>query len=156
MGAALADPVSGGAAATGALLLSTGTMAVAGQIMPPGASLNEFIWGCLFAIIGAFSYQFVEAQALRQAAADRGIAAADRPKIDMVMVGYSMFGAPMAAACLIYIIHQFWGGTGFGAANWLQSAAGFMVAGAAGPKLVFKVVGAFLAFASSKTGGKTA
>lgn len=149
------DPASGSAAATTALTMTTGTMLGLSQIMPPGASVNEFVWGCIFSIVGAFAYQFIEAQANRQKAAEQNVPIIDRPKIDVVMLGYSMCGAPMAAACLIFAIHQFHGATGFGDTTWLQSAAGFMVAGAAGPKLVFKVVGALTAFVGSKTGGKS-
>lgn len=149
------DPASGTAAATTAIATTTGTMLGISAVMPPGASINEFIWGCFFAIIGACAFQFIAAQAQRQAAADKNVPMADRPKIDIVMLGYSMCGAPMAAACLIFAIHQFKGATGFGDTTWLQSAAGFMVAGAAGPKMVFKVVGALTSLMGSKTGDKT-
>ena len=151
----MSDPASGTAAASTAIATSTGAMLGISVVMPPGASLNEFIWGCIFSIVGAFAYQFISAQAQRQAAADKNIPVGERPKIDVVMLGYSMCGAPMAAACLIFAIHQFQGATGFGSTTWLQSAAGFMVAGAAGPKMVFKVVGALTNLMGSKTGGKT-
>lgn len=121
--------------------------------MPPGASAYEFGWGCAFGIAGAFTYQFIKAQAMRQAAADKNVPIVDRPKIDVTMLGYSMCGAPLASACLIFVIHQFQGATGFGDTTWLQSAAGFMVAGAAGPEMVAKVVGALLSFIGSKSGG---
>jgi hypothetical protein len=150
----MTDPASGSVAATTAIATTTGTMLGISTVMPPGASINEFVWGCIFSIVGAFAYQFIEAQANRQKAAEQNIPVSERPKIDVVMLGYSMCGAPMAAACLIFAIHQFHGATGFGDTTWLQSAAGFMVAGAAGPKMVFKVVGALTGLMGSKTGGK--
>lgn len=151
----MTDPVAGAAAGTAAIVATTGTMFGLGTIMPAGASFNEFIWGCIFSAAGAFAYQFIGAQAARQKAADANVPISDRPKIDFTMLGYSVCGAPMAAACLIYAIHSMGGATGFGDTTWLQSAAGYMVAGAAGPTIVFKVVGAFTTFVSSiKFGGK--
>lgn len=148
------DPVAvGPAAAIAATVTTAAPMLALGAMMPPGASLNEFAWGCAFAIFGAFAYQFIKAQARRQAAADKDVPVADRPEIDKALVGYAMFGAPLSAACLIFVIHQFHGATGFGDTTWLQSAAGFMVAGAAGPELVLKVVGALVTFIGSKSGG---
>jgi hypothetical protein len=152
----MTDPASGTVAATAAIATTTGAMFGLGSVMPPGASVNEFLWGCIFSIVGAFAFQFIGAQAQRQQAAEKNIPIADRPKIDVVMLGYSMCGAPMAAACLIFAIHQFHGATGFGDTTWLQSAAGFMVAGAAGPKMVFKIVGALTGLVGSKTGDKVA
>lgn len=148
------DPASGTAAATGAVAMTTGTMLGLSHVMPAGASFYEFLWGCLFAILGACAYQFIRAQDARQRAADQGVAIPDRPRIDIVMLGYSACGAPMAAACLIYVIHKAGGATGFGDTTWLQSAAGYMVAGAAGPPIVFKVVGAFTALMSSSKSGE--
>ena len=94
------DPASGTAAATGAVAMTTGTMLGISQIMPAGASFYEFLWGCIFAIAGAFAYQFICAQSARQKAADANVPINERPKIDMTMVGYAMFGAPMSAACI--------------------------------------------------------
>lgn len=149
----MTDPVAGPAAAATATVVTAAPMYALGTIMPPGASASEFVWGCIFGMVGAFAYQFIRAQVSRQKAADAGIAIADRPKIDVVMLGYSILGAPLASACLIFAIHQWHGATGFGDATWLQSAAGFMVAGAAGPEVVTKVVGALLNLIGSKTGG---
>jgi hypothetical protein len=151
----MADPATSTVAGSAAIATTTGAMFGLSKIMPPGASFNEFVWGCLFSIAGAFAYQFITAQAARQKAADANIPIDDRPKIDITMLGYSMCGAPMASACLIYAIHSMGGATGFGDTTWLQSAAGYMVAGAAGPTIVFKIVGAFTTFVSSlRIGGK--
>lgn len=152
----MTEPASGGVAATSALATTTGSMFALGQLMPPGASLNEFVWGCCFSIMGAFAYQFIEALAARQKAADANIPMDQRPRIDLIMLGYAMCGAPMSAAFLIFGIHQFNGATGFGDTTWFQSAAGFMVAGAAGPKIVIKSVGAIVALIGSRIGGKAA
>lgn len=149
----MAEPATGTAAAVAAIGATSGAMFTLGALMPPGASLGEFVWGCIFGIAGAFSYQFIKAQAQRQSAADKNIPIEQRPRIDLYMLGYSMCGAPMASACLIFAIHQLNGAAGFGDATWLQSAAGFMVAGAAGPEIVSKVVGTFITFVSSRTGG---
>lgn len=124
-----------------------------GLMMPPGASAAEFIWGCIFGMAGAFSYQFIKAQAMRQVAAEKNVPIEDRPRIDLYMLGYAMCGAPLAVACLIFAIHQFQGATGFGDTSWLQSVAGFMVAGAAGPEIVFKVIGVLIGLIGAKTGG---
>jgi hypothetical protein len=145
----MTDPATGTAAGTTAIAVTTGTMFGLGKIMPAGASFNEFVWGCIFAIAGAFAFEFIKAQAARQKAAEANIPIADRPKIDITMLGYAMCGAPMAAACLIYLVHALGGATGFGDTTWLQSVVGYMVAGAAGPQLVFKVVGALIALAGS-------
>lgn len=150
----MTDPASGTAAGSTAIAITGSTMWSLGKLMPAGASFNEFIWGCIFAIAGAFAFQFIKAQAARQTAADNNVPIADRPRIDVTMLGYAVCGAPMAAACLIYLIHVMGGATGFGDSTWLQSAAGYMVAGAAGPPLVFKIVGAIIAAAGSiKIGG---
>lgn len=152
----MTDPATGPVAANAALAATTGSMFALGQLMPPGASLNEFVWGCLFSVMGAFAYQFIDALAARQKAADANIPVAQRPTIDMVMLGYAMCGAPMSAAFLIFGIHQFNGATGFGDTTWFQSAAGFMVAGAAGPKIVIKSVGSIVGLVNSRIGGKAA
>lgn len=150
----MAEPATGTAAAVVAIGATTGGMFTLGALMPPGASVGEFTWGCIFGIAGAFSYQFIKAQAQRQSAADKNIPIDQRPRIDLYMLGYSMCGAPLASACLIFAIHQFKGATGFGDIGWLQSAAGFMVAGAAGPELVSKVVGTLISlFSSIRIGG---
>lgn len=151
----MADPASGTAAATTALAATTGGMFALGTLMPPGASITEFVWGCVFSMIGAFSFQFIAAQVARQLAADANIPPEQRPTIDFTNLGYAICGAPMSAAFLIFAIHQFQGGTGFGDTTWFQSAAGFMAAGAAGPKIVIKGVAYIVAFASSRMGGKT-
>lgn len=116
--------------------------------------MTEFVWGCIFSMAGAFAFQFIAAQVARQMAADANVPAADRPTIDFVMLGYAICGAPMSAAFLIFAIHQFHGGTGFGDTTWFQSAAGFMAAGAAGPKIVIKGVAYIIALASSRMGDK--
>jgi len=149
----MADPATGTAAASAAIATSTGTMLGLSFVMPADASFYEFVWGCAFAMLGAFCFQFIRAQDARQKAADQGVPIENRPKIDTVMLGYSMCGAPMAAACLIYIIHKAGGATGFGDGTWLLSVVGYMIAGAAGPPLVLKVVGYVTGLLSSKIGG---
>lgn len=149
----MADPASGTVAATTAIATTTGSMWALGQFMPPGASLNEFIWGCVFAIFGAFCFQFIAAQVARQLATDAHVPVAQLPRVDIRTVGYAMCGAPLSAAFLIFGIHYFKGATGFGDTTFFQSVAGFMAAGAAGPKIVIKGVAAIVALISSRLGG---
>lgn len=149
----MAEPATGSVAATAAIATTSGSMFALGTLMPPGASLNEFVWGCIFAMAGAFAYSFIQAMAQRQEAADAKVPLAERPTIDLVMLGYAICGAPMSCALLIFGIHQFSGSTGFGDTTWFQSAAGFMVAGAAGPKIVIKGVAAIVGLVSSRIGG---
>ena len=143
------DPASGSAAGAAALTVTSGSLFGLGALMPPGASFNEFIWGCVFSAVGAAAYQFICAQAARQQAADKGVPVNERPKIYTVMLGYSIFGSMLAAACTTYIVHKLGGSTGFGDTNFAQSSGVYMVGGAAGPKLVFKVVGGFTALIGS-------
>lgn len=152
----MTDPASGPTAAAVAMGTTTGSMWVLGNFMPPGASLNEFIWGCIFAMFGAFCYQFIAAQVARQIATDANVPEAQLPRVDLRTLGYAMCGAPLSAAFLIFGIHYFHGATGFGDTTFFQSVAGFMAAGAAGPKIVIKAVAAIVAVVSSRFGGKTA
>lgn len=150
------EPATGTGAASTAITITGGTLLTLGSTMPGGASFYEFMWGCFFAMLGACSFQFIRAQDARQKAADKGVPVEQRPRIDIVMVGYAMLGAIISAACMIYAVHQFGGATGFGDATWLQSVAGYMVAGAAGPPLVLKMVGYFTNLMGSKAGGNDA
>lgn len=124
--------------------------------MPAGTSPSEFLWGIGFAMLGSACYEFIKAQVLRQASADKGVEIGLRPRIDLALVGYAMLGAPLSAALLILIIHEAHGATGFGDPTWFQSAAGFMFVGPAGPKIVIKAVGYFVATIGSRFGGKAA
>lgn len=148
----MAEPASGSVAASSAIAITSGGMFSLGALMPPGASLNEFVWGCIFSMGGAFAYSFIQAMAQRQEAADKNVPIDQRPTIDLVMLGYAICGAPMSCALLIFGIHQFHGATGFGDTTWFQSAAGFMVAGAAGPKMVIKAVALIVGLVSSRMG----
>lgn len=150
----MADPASGTVAATTAIAATSISTFALGRFMPPGASLNEFIWGSVFAIFGAFCFQFIAAQVARQVASDAHVPADQLPRVDIRMVGYAMCGAPLSAAFLIFGIHYFKGATGFGDTTFFQSVAGFMAAGAAGPKIVIKAVAAIVALISSRLGGK--
>lgn len=150
----MAEPASGTVAATVAVGAATGSMFAIGTFMPPGASLMEFAWGCFFSMCGAFAFQFIAAQVERQNAADAKIPIAERPTIDWQTVGYAILGAPLSASGLIFAIHYFHGSTGFGDTTFFQSIAGFMAAGATGPKIVIKGVAYIVSFASSRMGGK--
>jgi hypothetical protein len=151
----MADPASGTVAATTAITTTTTSIFALGQFMPPGASMQEFVWGILFAMFGAFCYQFIAGQVARQIATDAHVPIAQLPRVDRVMVAYAVLGAPLSAAFLIFGIHYFHGATGFGDTTFFQSVAGFMAAGAAGPKIVIKAVAAIVALISSRIGGKT-
>lgn len=150
----MADPASGTVAATAAIATTTGGMWALGNWMPSGASFNEFVWGCVFAILGAFCFQFIAAQVARQIATDAHVPQDQLPRVDIRMVGYAMCGAPLSAALLIFGIHYFKGATGFGDTTFFQSVGGFMAAGAAGPKIVIKAVAAIVSLISSRLGGK--
>jgi len=127
---------TGVVAATAAVATSAGGVALLSTLS--SIPLEEFLPGTLFSCIGAIGWQFIRAQADRETAAKNGVALKDRPTIDLVTLGYSLFGAPLVAGALIALIHSF-GGT----ANFL-SLGGFMIAGAAGPTLVQRVVGLFI------------
>ncbi len=151
----MAEPATGSAAAVAAVTMTSGGMLVLSKVMPAGASFYEFMFGCMFAMIGAAAYQFIEAFVARQIAADKGVPIGERPIIDRVMLGYAMFGAPLSAAFLMFGVHYFKGTTGFGDTTFLQSVAGFMAAGAAGPKIVIKGVATIVTLINSKLGGKS-
>ena len=151
----MADPATGTVAATVAVATSTGGIFALGHFMPPGASANEFLWGMGFAMFGAFCFQFIAAQVARQIATEAHVPVVDLPRLDRTMLGYAMCGAPLSAAFLIFGIHYFKGATGFGDTTFFQSVAGFMAAGAIGPKIVIKASASIVAFISSRLGGKT-
>jgi hypothetical protein len=154
MGLTMAEPASGTVAASTAVATATGGIFAIGTFIPPGASLMEFAWGCFFSMCGAFAFQFIAAQVERQNAADAKVPIAERPTIDWRTVGYSILGAPLSAAALIFGIHYFHGSSGFGDATFFQSIAGFMAAGATGPKIVIKGVAYIVFLASSRMEGK--
>lgn len=151
----MADPATGTVAATTAVATTAGGFFALGSIMPPGASWQEFVFGFICAMAGAFCFQFIAGQVARQNAIDNHVPQADLPRVDPVTLAYAVLGAPLSAAFLIFAIHYSKGATGFGDPTFLQSVGGFMAAGAVGPKIVIKAVAAIVAFASSKIGGKT-
>lgn len=143
----MADPATGGVAATAAAVTSAGGMAILSTFN--AIPLVEYIPGTGFAIIGAIGWQFIAAQVAREKSAQSGTPLKDRPTIDIVTLGYSIFGAPLASGALIAIIHMF-GGT----ANFL-SLGGFMLAGAAAPTIVTRAVGLFVSALPKAPGGPT-
>lgn len=132
----MADPATGGVAATAAAVTSASGMALLSTINT--IPLGEYVPGTIFAIIGAIGWQFIAAQVAREAAAKNGTPMDKRPTIDFVTLGYAIFGAPLASGALIALIHMF-GGT----ANFL-SLGGFMLAGAAAPTITSRAVGLFI------------
>ena len=142
----MADPATGSAAATAAVVASASGVALISAVH--NIPLAEYVPGTVFAMIGAVGWQFIAAQVAREKSAEKGTPTKDRPTIDLVTVGYSLFGAPLASGAFIAIIHVF-GGT----AN-LLSLGGFMLAGAAGPTIVQRAIGFFLSAVPSKTGGQ--
>lgn len=135
---------SGNTAATLATGISAGGISFLSRFNIP---TDEFLVGLVCAAIGAVAWQFLVAQSAREDAAAKGIAAKDRPTVDLVTVGYALFGAPLVAGALIVLIHSF-GGT----ANFL-SFGGFMVAGAGGPRLVRPIVALLLSVIPKPKGG---
>lgn len=143
----VADPATGTVAATAAAVTSASGMAILSTFN--SIPLGEYVPGTIFSIIGAIGWQFIAAQVAREKSAQSGIALKDRPTIDFVTVGYSIFGAPLASGALIALIHVF-GGT----ANFL-SLGGFMLAGAAAPTIVSRAVGLFVSALPKAPGGPT-
>lgn len=137
---------SGSAAAAGAVAASTSGTAAVVSFLPPGASLDEFGWCCLFAIFGAFCYQFVEAMMARQKAAEAGTPIDQRPRIDSLTLAYAMCGAPFAAGMLVYIVH-FAGGNAGGP----LAVPSFMAAGAFSPLVVTTARNLFTRFLGAAT-----
>lgn len=141
----MADPATGGIAATAAAVTSAGGIAILSTVHD--IPLNEYVPGTVFAIIGAVGWQFIRAQDAREKSAQNGTAFKDRPTIDLVTVGYAIFGAPLASGALIALIHLF-GGTAT-----LLSLGGFMLAGAAGPSIVQRAISMFVAILPNKPPG---
>lgn len=98
----------------------------------------EYLVGTLAAMIGSAGWQFILAGEARQKAADTGTAHDKLPTIDLVMVGYGLFSAPLAAGAIVAIVHALGGSTNF------LSGGVFMVGGAAGPMLVRRTVALLL------------
>lgn len=143
----MTDPATGSIAATAAVVTSAGGVAILSTIN--AIPLGEYVPGTIFAIIGAIGWQFIAAQVAREAAAKNGTPLSQRPTIDLVTVGYAIFGAPLASGALIALIHLF-GGT----ANFL-SLGGFMLAGAAAPTIVSRAVGLFVGLLPKQSSGGT-
>lgn len=141
----MAEPATGSLAASAALATSAGGMALLSTLN--SIPVGEYIPGTVFAVIGAVAWQFISAQVARETAAKNGVPMEKRPTIDVVTLGYSLFGAPLASGAVIALVHLF-GGT----AN-LLSLPGFLLAGAAGPTLVTRIVSMFIALIPNKTGG---
>lgn len=148
----MADPATGTVAAAVAVGGTAGGLFTLGTV-GPSISWQEFVIGIICAMAGAFCFQFIAGQVARQQAIDAHVANADLPQVDRVTLSYAVLGAPLSAAFLIAGIHYLKGITGFGDPTFLQSVAGFMAAGAVGPKIVIKSVASITSFISSKMGG---
>lgn len=135
------------AAATASVWGSAGGWAILNSLVPPGLGLGTFFVDILITIFGAFCYQFVYTQYLRQAAADKGVPTNERPRIDGTTLGYAMCGAPMATAAWSYFVHLL-GGMADG-----YSIPGYMAAGAMAPWIVNLFLGAIKRLVSLKAGG---
>lgn len=139
-------PASATIVATSAVWGGASGLALVNHLMPPGATLGQFLVDAGISIFGAYCYQFIYTQFLRQVSADKGVPMEQRPKLDRVTLGYAMCGAPMATAALIYFIHALGGSGG------LDSIPGFMAAGALGPQLVNFFLGAVKRLTGLKSG----
>lgn len=131
----MAEP-AGTTAATTALATSAGSVALLSSLN--SIPVGDYLPGTVFAMLGAVAWQFIAAQTAREKAMQSGVPKEKLPTIDLVNVGYALFGAPLASGAVIAIVHMF-GGT----ANVL-SVPGFLFAGATCPTLVTKVVGLFM------------
>ena len=140
----MTSPATGTLAAAGAATTSSAGVAILSTLSIP---LDEYLAGTLFAVIGAVAWQFIAAQVARERAAQNGDPPDKRPTIDLTTVGYALFGSPLASGAMIALVHLFGGTTN------LLSLPGFLLAGAAGPQLVTRVVALFIAVIPSKTGG---
>lgn len=146
----MSDP-SGTVAAIGAVAVSTTGTATVLSWLPPGTSLDELAWASIFAIFGAFCYQFICAMVARQKSADAGTPMEQRPRIDMIILAYSMCGAPLAASFAMYLVHL-----GGGTTSGPMAVPGFMAAGAFAPLVVARARDAFSIVWGAKNGsGKT-
>lgn len=97
----------------------------------PTPSAVEYVQGMVIGVLGAFCWQFVKTQRLREEAAAKGIRGNDLPRLDFYTLGLAMGGAPLSTGLLIWLIHSV-GGT---AQSWLSFGL-FLGAGAAGPQFV--------------------
>lgn len=104
---------------------------IAGLFGAPTPSALEYVQGMLIGVLGAFCWQFVKTQRMREEAAAKGLRGADLPRLDFYTLGLAMGGAPLSTGLLIWAIHSF-GGT---AQSWLSFGL-FLGAGAAGPQFV--------------------
>ena len=141
----MTDPASGAIAATAAAVTSAGGLAVLTTLNT--IPMGEFIPGTLLACMGAVGWKFIAAGQARETATAKGVARKDLPTIDLVGVGYSLFGGPLAAGCVIAVAHM------FGGSSSILSLPGFLLAGAASGTVVTKVVGLFLNLIPGKAGG---
>ena len=126
----MADPATNTAVGTTAGLVTLGSLNQIFGLPVLGVPLGNFFVFTALSVFGAFSYQFVKAQVAREDAASKGVVTADRPKIDLTTLAYSMAAAPLATGLMLYIIQV------FGGMNDLYSIGGFYAAGALGPQLV--------------------
>lgn len=117
--------------ATGVVGVGIGGLWLAQIIGVPTPSAVEYVQGMVIGVLGAFCWQFVKTQKLREAAAASGIRGAELPRLDFYTLGLAMMGAPLSTGLLIWAIHSF-GGT---AQSWLSFGL-FLGAGAAGPQFV--------------------
>lgn len=132
----MTEPATGTLAATAALTASAGGVAIINTLNT--IPMGEYVPGTIFAMLGALSWKFIAAQSAREKAAQAGTPRDKLPTVDLVAVGYALFGAPLASGAVIAIVHMFGG-----SANFL-SVPGFLFAGATAPALVTRVVGMFM------------
>lgn len=143
----MAEPATGTLAAAVALGTSAGGVAILSTLNT--IPIGEFIPGTILAAMGAVGWQFIIARQAREKAAANGTPKDKLPTIDIVSVGYSLFGAPLAAGCVIALVHM------FGGAASILSLPGFLVGGAASNTIVTRVVDLFLnMIPGNKSGGQ--
>jgi len=117
--------------ASAVVVASVGSLWLAQVIGLPTPSSVEYVQGMVIGTLGAFCWQFVKTQKLRETAAADGKKGTDLPRLDFYTLGLAMGGAPLSTGILIWIIHSF-GGT---SQSWLSFGL-FLGAGAAGPQFV--------------------
>lgn len=138
--------------ASAAVGVGIGGLWLAQVVGVPTPAAIEYIQGMVIGVLGAFCWQFIKTQQLREAAAAKGVRGADLPRLDFYTLGLAMGGAPMSTALLIWAIHSF-GGT---AQSWLSFGL-FLGAGAAGPQFVpaaIDFIGRFISRIFPSTGGQ--
>lgn len=123
-----AEPTT--ATAAGTLAVNGGALAALGHLGLMNYTMGTYLFGTAFSILGAVSWQFMNAKAARESAEKNGTKQADLPRIDKISLGYAMCGAPLSSGCITWLINVS-GGT-----QDYVSVPLYMLAGAAGPPLV--------------------